>query len=630
MQTSRKSLASRVTIAGLAMLLTLGGVLLLTPTPALAVPVPVANETDLIAAVSAAGTTPTTIELTADIDLTAALLIGAGQDITLTGDFTLTQTTAQRAITVGTGGSTGATLTLDGPTITHTSGVIGSGVVVNAGSTCYLESGAITDNTLSNVGSGGAGVYVSGNGSFTMNGGEINGNSAYFGGGLFVAPGGEATLNGGVIHDNTALDSGGGVGNEGVITLDGTLIDNNQAVINGGGIENFSGTLTFHTGTVSNNQAEYGGGIWNNGLSGSTATLFEDGGIISHNTASNLGGGVYSTSGDMTVNNTLIEFNSASNGGGIYFQSPSSTLILTGDSEISNTATERGGGLFIDAADFTMESGYIADNSAVYGGGIYMTTPGGIMLLTGDSITNNQATGTVDTEGFGGGVYTVAALTDENCLIDGNSANFGGGIFIATDNEATAQISSGEFVGNSALTNGGAIWIAYAELANLTVDAGVTFSDNLAAVAYDRNPVDDAVYAANILGTAWSFPLPQGYNNWDIAYTNGDPVPFFTVTFDPGTRGTFAAVSYPDIMRGLYTPVAPTPTGQAGWVFLGWAPALSNTVTGNVVYVAQWGTQIPPTGDSPLTLLPIFLVLLGCITIAVALLAKPDRRIGCI
>ncbi|MCL2324782.1 MAG: hypothetical protein FWC48_04340 [Actinomycetia bacterium] len=605
--------------AGVLLAIVLGCLLLLIPTIAAAATVQVGTETALRSAVTAAAGTPTTIELTADISLTGTdLIIGPNQNITLTGVYTLTQTASTRAVTV----QNNTTFAIEGPVISHSTGVAGSGVVVNAGGTCKLGSGGISGNTVSGVSGSGAGVFVNG-GTFIMTGGIIQDNNSAFGAGLYNGPGGTVLLNGGIISDNTATDSGGGLDNEGTVTLQGTTITRNSAVNNGGGIVNWAGTLNFSSGTISANTANHGAGIYNEG--GSSAILFETGGTISGNVATDSGGGIYSTSANISIENAVIENNKALNGGGIYFQDANATLNFIGDTFNGNSAEERGGGLFIDAADFTMEGGVITQNSATYGGGIYMTTAGATMTLLGDSIESNKALGTTATQGFGGGVYTVASVTVDGGDFKGNSANFGGGLFIDAGNNASAVVSSGSFVSNTALTDGGAIWISYDELADLTVKAGVSFSKNSAAVAYDRNPADDPIYAANIFATSWTFPLPQGYNNWDISYTNGDPVPFFTVTFDPGAHGSFAAVTHSDIMRGLYTPAPPTPTGKPGWVFAGWKPAVSDTVTGDVTYVAQWVAElpepepskpeaapIPATGDDGVpALIPALIALLG-------------------
>ncbi|MCL2359261.1 InlB B-repeat-containing protein, partial [Candidatus Bathycorpusculum sp.] len=63
---------------------------------------------------------------------------------------------------------------------------------------------------------------------------------------------------------------------------------------------------------------------------------------------------------------------------------------------------------------------------------------------------------------------------------------------------------------------------------------------------------------------------------------------YYTVTYQPGAHGTFTAQTTQNLAYGAPTPVAPKVTGESGWKFARWSPVPSATVTGNVVYVAQW------------------------------------------
>jgi uncharacterized repeat protein (TIGR02543 family)/LPXTG-motif cell wall-anchored protein len=69
----------------------------------------------------------------------------------------------------------------------------------------------------------------------------------------------------------------------------------------------------------------------------------------------------------------------------------------------------------------------------------------------------------------------------------------------------------------------------------------------------------------------------------------------YTVTYAPGTHGTFAPQSTGNLVYNSDTPAfAGTPAGEAGWTFADWSPALADKVTGSVTYVAQW-TADPQT-----------------------------------
>jgi hypothetical protein len=76
-----------------------------------------------------------------------------------------------------------------------------------------------------------------------MSGGEISGNTANGGGG--VGNEGTLTMKGGKIVGNTASNGGGGgVNSKGTFTMEGGEISGNKASSSGGGVSN-SGTFTF-------------------------------------------------------------------------------------------------------------------------------------------------------------------------------------------------------------------------------------------------------------------------------------------------------------------------------------------------------------------------------------------------
>lgn len=63
----------------------------------------------------------------------------------------------------------------------------------------------------------------------------------------------------------------------------------------------------------------------------------------------------------------------------------------------------------------------------------------------------------------------------------------------------------------------------------------------------------------------------------------------FTVTYQPGTHGTFAEQTYGGRDYGVATPkFQGETTGDAGYTFAGWQPTVAETVTADATYVAQW------------------------------------------
>ena len=141
----------------------------------------------------------------------------------------------------------------------------GGGVSVSKNGTFTLYGGSITGNTV--TGSGG-GVYVNEKGTFNMNGGEITGNtSSSYGGGVYVYRNAEFTMTGGSITDNAASSK-------------------NKS--NGGGVYS-AGTFTMTGGSITRNKAEYGGGVWTDASFTVSGNVNITGNVgINGNTASNV------------------------------------------------------------------------------------------------------------------------------------------------------------------------------------------------------------------------------------------------------------------------------------------------------------------------------------------------------
>lgn len=80
----------------------------------------------------------------------------------------------------------------------------------------------------------------------------------------------------------------------------------------------------------------------------------------------------------------------------------------------------------------------------------------------------------------------------------------------------------------------------------------------------------------------------------NITYTAEWQQDQYTVTYAPGTHGTFTSEAHSAIY-GEITPAfnnGQTPTGQAGYTFAGWSPIVSDVVTASVTYIAQWNPSV--------------------------------------
>ncbi len=300
----------------------------------------------------------------------------------------------------------------------------GGGIKVDDGATLDLQGGTITNNAANN----GGGVYV-GKGSVTVGeDAKIDGNlAAYSGGGVYLnselasrAKGGEAklTVNGGTISDNTAsgLDAndkvvggGGGIGAvlyaespepnyEGIVINGGTITDN-KAETAGAGIYVTNGKVSITDSEISNNTAEaiQGNGTGQNGggiyASGAKTEVTVTNTEITGNTTRNFGGGVLVSSGtEFIMDGGTISGNKAAKGGGIFTNGD----VTVEDGEIANnTTTSAGGGVYSYTGSFTMNDGTVTGNqSGAAGGGVYSHTAD--FTMNGGELYNNTADTTSD------------------------------------------------------------------------------------------------------------------------------------------------------------------------------------------------------------------------------------------
>jgi hypothetical protein len=151
------------------------------------------------------------------------------------------------------------------------------------GGSLVMNAGARVMGNINTSGSGG-GVFVRDDGTFTMEGGEISGNSAADSGGGVCAPGGNFIMKGGEISGISAADSGGGVFASGSnFTMEGGEISGNTASTSGGGV--------FASGSI----------------------FIMKGGEIFGNTASTSGGGVYVNSSFSKTGDSIIYGDTSNN-----------------------------------------------------------------------------------------------------------------------------------------------------------------------------------------------------------------------------------------------------------------------------------------------------------------------------
>jgi len=187
----------------------------------------------------------------------------------------------------------------------------------------------------------------------------------------------------------------------------GITVTGGQSPDKGGGIFSFSSRLTINNCRVSGNSAKtLGGGIYVNGPYGQqtriTATL------ISNNSAGTSGGGIYTHDVLAQLESCTLASNTSGTGGGLYTDSGGLvTFWSIINSTISgNTATSRGGGIYTRFGYMGLYSSTVTNNVAPASGGIY-----GSVNLISTVVSGNKAPSNPDV--IVGG-YRYAAVIGNN------------------------------------------------------------------------------------------------------------------------------------------------------------------------------------------------------------------------
>ena len=415
----------------------------------------------------------------------------------LTGDLTLTNN-----ITISDEIGTEVIINLNGHTLTGN----GNGSVITYLPTPKSDAkltinGAGEDGTPGTI-TGGTGTEIS-----------IYGEKYYYGGGIYVDTADYVPVEGEgenelVICDvkisgNKATNGGGAfIGVIASAELNGVTFSENTADRGGGLYSNIGGSGTIYRVslqecTFTENTAHRGGGLYasgafqcvNTSFSDNTATINED------DAESGNGGAIYYNSSVLRVLGCTIERNRAEkNGGGVYATSGGmsifSTSFVNGVSRSNmvkdNTAAEYGGGLYLEQR--VTFYGDITDNTAKTGGGIYLAK--GHVKLSGAAVTENEATDASEGALGGGGIamsFTKVtgigddASTINNCVISGNkSAAGGGGVSIligGTDAQHGVSFNGSTISGNTAAGDGGGVLLRVEKDAPACEKGSSSYSD---------------------------------------------------------------------------------------------------------------------------------------------------------
>jgi len=403
---------------------------------------------------------------------------------------------------------TGAQLNLSGKIIFdgNEAQLIGGGAIYNtiAGASLNFSAGTIFNNnkassvaTTANYGSGGA-IYNAG--AATLNLAGTPSNPIMFTGN--TSSGTSTTSGGGAIYNSSVS----------TITIVNTVFDGNTAARNGGTIYNSNGIITIDEATAIKNSSAgfYGGAIFNSGTTASinigvkifdAITAGSDGGVIYNAT-----GGSISLADNTQFTNNNVSTAAASYGGVIYSSGAAATVssITMGDGQ------------------------YFYNNQAYSGGGaIYNGTYSQMTIGAGATFSWNVALSTTGTAlGSGGAIYntganaaiTIDAATGASVIFSdnkafGTSTTSGGGAIYNTGGIVTIN-NDAQFLRNTAVGNGGAIYAIAGTGAQLNLSGKMLFDGNEAQL------IGGGAIYSTIAGSSMNFSAGTIFTNNKASYAS--------------------------------------------------------------------------------------------------------------
>lgn len=459
---------------------------------------------------------------------------GGGVHVGTRADATLKGCTVANNKSVSTGGGIAAklsTVTLDDTTVENNQAVNGGGLfhlgIAVPGSLTLQNGSIIRNNTASSMGGG---LFLWGNVGLKSDNSEISGNKALYGAGIaasqytanFASPKLElvdtkVNSNG---DANTVMGGGLYAASGVTVTSKNTKFLGNTASSGGGILLYLNSSADLNNSEVSGNKATgNGGGVY---VYDATCSLTTSNGTVFRENSGYRGGGIFSSGGTVTVEDSTFEKNTATDDGGAIAATQNSSLTVRNSKVLENKAADTAGGILAEKSTLEVTDSIIDGNRASLGGGLYISdidAPGETKedkpehTITRTEITNNTADG----QGIGGGIYLGAqklTITDskltgnntiskngqtqggaivayspgdftlDNTLIQGNTADVGGGIHVLSIKLRDSHIilcNNTRITGNVANQFGGGLY----NKGEAIVESGAKLYNNHAALAGD-------------------------------------------------------------------------------------------------------------------------------------------------
>ncbi|MSQ03512.1 MAG: hypothetical protein EXR71_16745 [Myxococcales bacterium] len=373
---------------------------------------------------------------------------------------------------------------------------LGRGGAIYLAESAFYESA--DDRYLGNEAVAGGALAAIGNVTLTLSAATFDGNRAENGGAAWLEAGSLLASTTTTWSNNAVTASGGAVYAINLVTLDetGAIYTDNTAYGSGGAVYGYDHvTLTETSATFDDSTATYGYGghvhLSNYGSTRFVDTTFSgglayydggavyayylyDGGVsvercrFDDNTANYGSGGallVYQGSGLSILASELTRNRAYSHGGGLAVWYGVPTEIRDSVVRYNTTVYFSGGGInwnayYASDADFMLTDSVVSDNAAAEGGGGLALFFAADVEIAGTAFERNIA----DDRSFGGGMLLSrpsGLVHVHNTGFEGNSAGFGGGMYVEGSRDLDAEDDWHNLVvaGNTARVGGGACFV---------------------------------------------------------------------------------------------------------------------------------------------------------------------------
>ncbi len=221
------------------------------------------------------------------------------------------------------------------------------------------------------------------------------------------------------------------------------------------------------------------------------------------------GGAIASDNGDLVLTTVNFLTDTSTSDGGAAYVFAASTLTTNATHFISNKAAGKGGAIYAEEnSSVTVDGGTMDKNVAGTGGGAIRSTSSNLTVRNGTSFTANEAT-----TGDGGAISLYAFINSNWSALDhtyaitqasfhNNQSKAAQGGAVALNGWGPLRITTSDFVGNYAKTNGGAVYLLPDDDAK---NAGTQEISNSIFRSNNADASGGAIYANGSATTADSF-----------------------------------------------------------------------------------------------------------------------------